>query len=322
MQREIGWDEITRDDRSVVTVGTFDGVHRGHQALVRYLIERARARGGRSTVVSFDPHPRAVVRGEHVPLLTPPAERADRLERLGLDRFILVPFTEAFSQLSAEAYVRRLLVEAVGLQEIVVGHDHRFGRARAGDHALLERMGRELGFSVDVVSAQHVEGYGVVSSTAVRAALAAGAVRRAAELLGWRYRLDGTVVEGERRGRLLGFPTANLALGDTRKMVPARGVYAVRAHVPDRTWPTGDTWAGGTWAGGMMNIGVRPTFGGAEQRLEVHVLDFEGDLYGRRLHVEFVQRLRAEQRFDGPEALAEQLSEDRRRCIAALRALS
>ncbi len=314
MQREIGPDRIARDDRSVVTVGTFDGVHRGHQAVLGYLMRRARAQaGGRAPVLSFDPHPRAVLRGEPVPLLTPPEERADLLEALGLDRFILYPFTKAFSRLNAEDYVRELLVETVGLQEIVVGYDHRFGRGGAGDAELLRRMGRELGFAVDVISAEQVEGYGVVSSSAIRRRLLdEGDVEHARELLGRRYALTGAVVEGDRRGKELGFPTANLELPDPRKLVPKRGVYAVRARLPGES----------ERLGGMMNIGTRPTFGGGEQQhLEVHLLAFEGDLYGQRLRVEFVQRLRDEQPFDSPRALTEQLSEDRRRCKGALKAL-
>lgn len=309
MRRENGLDQITRDERSVVTVGTFDGVHRGHQALVHYLIERAAARAGRSTVISFDPHPRTVVRGDQVPLLTTPEERADLLETLGLDRFIVVPFTKAFSNLRAKAYVEDFLVGRVGLQEIVVGHDHRFGSDRAGDAALLKRMGQALEFSVDVISAQEVEPYGVVSSSAVREVLLEkGDVQRARELLGRSYALSGRVERGEGRGRKLGFPTANLAPQDPRKLVPRQGVYAVRAQLP------GDS----TLRGGMMNIGRRPTFGGEEERLEVHLLDFEGDLYDRMLRIEFVRKLREERSFDGVEALKEQLSEDRRRCKSIL----
>lgn len=312
MKREIGWDQITHDDRSVVTVGTFDGVHRGHQAVIDYLVGRAAERGGRSVLVSFDPHPRTVVRGEAVRLLTTPQERADACEQLGLDRFVLVPFTEAVRRLGAEDYVRRMLVERIGLQEIVIGYDHRFGRGREGDRTLLEKMGRAHGFDVDVITAQEVEGYGVVSSSVIREALRAGDVTRAADMLGRRYPLTGVVVEGDRRGRTLGYPTANLAVPDARKLVPGHGVYAVRVRVPGRS----------EQVGGMTNIGVRPTFDGTEQRVEVHLLDFDGDLYGQTLRVEFVQRLRGERSFDGPEALVEQLSKDRRRCIDALGALS
>lgn len=305
MRREFGPDEITRDPASVVTVGTFDGVHVGHQAVIRYLTRRAEAQDGCSTVLSFDPHPRAVVAGQDVPLLTTPAERADLLEALGLDRFVLMPFTEAFSQIEARDYVRDVLAGQVGLQEIVIGYDHGFGKGRAGDAGLLEAMGPDLGFAVDVISAQKVDGYGVVSSSAIRAVLRdEGDAERAAALLGRPYAVAGEVVEGERRGRTIGFPTANVQPADARKLLPEVGVYAVHARLP------GEQAA----RRAMANLGRRPTFDGQGVRLEVYLLDFDGDLYGRTLQVEFVQRLREEQRFDGPEALQRQLSKDEARC--------
>lgn len=313
MQREAGLSRITRDAQSVVTVGTFDGVHLGHQAIIRYLVERAEAQNGRSTVVTFDPHPRAVVQGQAVPLLTTPEERADVMEGLGLDRFLVVPFTKEFSQLRAEAYVEDFLVGTVGLKEIVVGYDHHFGRGREGDRALLERMGKKLGFSVDVIAAQEVGGGGVASSSAVREALLErGDAKGAAAMLGRPYSLAGTVARGEGRGRTIGFPTANVSPDDARKLMPRRGVYAVRAKVPGYEAPFD----------AMANVGLRPTFDGKETRLEVHLLGFEGELYGQRLRIHFVRRLREERRFDSPEALAEQLSKDRARCRSVFQALT
>lgn len=313
MKREYGLDQITHDERSVVTVGTFDGVHRGHQAIVRYLVERAHEQGGQSVVVSFDPHPRAVVQGEEVPLLTTPEERAELLEGLGLDRFIVIPFTRDFSNLSAEAYVEKILIERIGLKEIVIGYDHRFGSDRKGDPELLRRMGAQRGFTVDVISPQEVEGYGVVSSSAIRRALREeGDPQRAARMLGRPYRLQGTVVRGSGRGKEIGFPTANIEPDDARKLVPRRGVYAVRVRVE----------RDGGGYDGMMNIGQRPTFDGTGLHLEVHLLAFEDDLYGEKLRVEFVQRLRNEQKFASVEALKEQLLKDRERCRSALESLS
>ena len=312
MKRQYGRDEIQRDDRSVVTVGVFDGVHAGHQAIIRYLTRRAERQGGRSVVVSFDPHPREVVQGQRVPLLTTVEERADLLEALGLDRFIVVPFTKDFAALSAEAYVEELLVGQIGLQEIVIGYDHKFGRGRGGDSALLERMGQTHGFMVDVISPQEVEQYGVVSSSAIRRVLLdEGDAEQAAQMLGRPYQLSGVVVEGDRRGRQIGFPTANLKIESDRKLVPKGGVYAVQVGLHGEA----------SSRAGMMNIGTRPTFAGREMRVEVHLLDFEGDLYGAKLHVEFVRRLRDERPFDSVEALAEQLSQDEARCRRALAAL-
>ncbi len=312
MKREHGVDQIVRDPRSVVTVGTFDGVHRGHQAILRYVLERARARGGNSVVVTFDPHPREVVHDEPVPLLTTIDERADVFASLGLDRFIVIPFTKAFAQLRGEAFVTEVLVRRIGLQEIVIGYDHAFGRGREGDSRLLERLGREHGFGVDVIPAQVVEEH-VVSSTEIRTLLVeAGDVREAARLLGRPYALRGRVVRGDARGKTIGFPTANIEVAHPRKVVPRGGVYAVRVTVEGED----------ERRAGMMNIGVRPTFGGGALRLEVHLLDFDADLYDRHLRVEFVERIRDERRFDGVAALVEQLSQDRTRCIEALGGVS
>jgi riboflavin kinase/FMN adenylyltransferase len=309
MTREHGYDEIRRDDRSVLTTGTFDGVHLGHQAILRYLVERAAAVGGRAAAVTFNPHPREVLAGDPVPLLTTIPERADLMEGLGLDRFVVLPFTRDLSLMEPEAYVEEVLLGTVGMQEIVIGYDHRFGRNRRGDRALLERLGAERGFTVDVIPEQVVKGH-AVSSTEIRKALAAGEARRAAELLGRPYSFAGTVVRGDQRGRRLGYPTANVQPEHRHKLIPATGVYAVRGEAE-----------GGRYDG-MMNVGRRPTFeeDGAVV-IEVHLFGFEGDLYGRPLRVHVVQRLRDELRFDGVEALAARLHEDRAEAERALRVL-
>lgn len=311
MKREIGWDAISHDPRSVVTVGMFDGVHRGHQAIIDYLQQRAEAQDGTSTLVSFDPHPRAVVHGDEVPLLTTVAERAELLEGLGLDRFVVIPFSNEFAQLSPEAYVEEVLVEQIGVREITVGYDHRFGKDRAGDVDRLQELGGGNGFAVDVIPPQEVDHDIVSSSTIRRLLLEDGAIEQANDRLGRPYRLDGVVARGEGRGRELGYPTANLAIQDTRKLVPKRGVYATLVTLPD-----------GNQRGGMMNIGRRPTFDEMDVTVEVHVLDYEGDLYGASLSVQFLQRLRAEQKFESADALAAQLSEDEERCRTVVRALA
>lgn len=311
MKREIGLDAITPNDEAVVTVGTFDGVHRGHQAILKYLMERARQQDGVSTVVSFDPHPREVVHDESVSLLTTIDERAALLEAYGLERFVVIPFTQSFAQLRPKAYVEEILLQRVGLKEIVIGYDHRFGRNREGDRELLERMGEAHGFSVDVIPPQEVD-HDVVSSSKIRALLAEeGDVQRATEMLGHPYALTGTVEEGEGRGRKLGYPTANIAVRDERKLIPQIGVYATRVRVGD-TAPV---------YGGMMNIGRRPTFDGMDVTVEVHLLEFEGSIYGETLRVEFLQRLRDEQKFDSVDALVAQLSRDEEHCRSVLNAL-
>ena len=303
MRREIGWDDIERDDRSVVTVGTFDGVHRGHQALLDHLQARAREQAGLSTLISFDPHPRAVVHGDEIPLLTTVEERASLLEDYGLDRFVVIPFSMDFARLDPVDYVEEVLVDTVGLREITVGYDHRFGRDREGDVDLLRECGARHDFDVDVIPPQEVDD-DVVSSRKIREILRTeGDVTTARDQLGRPYQLRGVVARGEGRGREIGYPTANLALPDPRKLVPKRGVYATRVTLPD-----------GRTRGGMMNIGRRPTFDEMEVTVEVHLFDFDGNLYGDLLSVQFLQRLRDEQKFDSAEALATQLSEDERHC--------
>jgi riboflavin kinase/FMN adenylyltransferase len=302
MIREHGLEALTLNPRSCVTVGTFDGVHRGHQVLLAYLQERAQAQNGQSTVVTFDPHPREVVREEAVPLLTTIDERAEVCAALGIDRFIVLPFTKAFAQLSAEAFVETVLVRRIGLQEIVIGFDHGFGRGREGDRQLLETLGQQHGFRVDVIPAARVADH-VVSSSEVRHLLVeTGDLVQVTRMLGRPYALQGQVVAGDRRGHTLGYPTANLALLHPRKVVPKNGVYAVRVCL-----------SGGQYYGGMLNIGTRPTFEGHLQRIEVHLFGFDGDLYGQQLRIEFVERLREERKFDGIDALKRQLSEDEAR---------
>jgi riboflavin kinase/FMN adenylyltransferase len=307
--RQHGYDHLRRDDQSVVTTGTFDGVHLGHQAILRYLKERAEERGGLATVVTFHPHPREVLSDEPVPLLTTIDERADLLAEHGVGRFVVLPFTRALSLLEPERYVREVLMEQVGLGEIVIGYDHRFGRGRVGDRALLEKMGERAGFSVDVIPEQ-IAGGVTLSSSEVRRALQAGEARRAAEMLGRPYSFAGLVVRGDGRGQTIGFPTANVQPEHPHKLIPAVGVYAVRV----RTEGGGDD----AW-GGMMNVGRRPTFetDGA-LKAEVNLFGAEGDLYGRKLRVEVVERVRDEKRFGSVEDLVDQLGRDREASLLAL----
>ncbi|MEX1054448.1 MAG: riboflavin biosynthesis protein RibF, partial [Rhodothermales bacterium] len=243
---------------------------------------------------------------EDVPLLTTIEERADAMEDLGIDRFIVIPFTTEFSKLQAEDFVRSILVDRIGLREIVIGYDHAFGRDRRGDAELLAVLGREHGFTVDVIPPQVVRQH-VVSSSELRHIIAAeGDVKLAAQMLGRPYSFRGTVLRGEGRGRGIGFPTANLRPDHPKKVIPAVGVYAVRVRHGSEIHP------------GMMNIGHRPTFGEGRLALEVHLLDFDEDLYGRDLRVEFVARMRDERKFESREALTQQLSKDRARCIDLL----
>jgi riboflavin kinase/FMN adenylyltransferase len=291
---------------AVVTVGTFDGVHRGHQAVLAEIVRRAQRRGAASVVVTFDPHPLAVVNPAAEPrLLTLPAERQRLLGASGVDRVVTLPFTSELARLAPDEFVRDVLRARIGMDELVLGYDHGFGRGRSGDVDAVRRIGAADGFAVDVVDAVRDDGQ-PISSTLIRTAIAHGDLVLAGRWLGRSYGALGVVTRGAGRGRTIGVPTINLPVPDARKLLPPDGVYAV--------WVTivgGGTGDGGRGRyGGMMNQGPRPTFGVAERGLEVHLFDFAGDLYGETVLVEWVRRLRDVQSFPSREALVEQLAHD------------
>ncbi len=308
MRRLHGLDQVRKDVASVLTVGTFDGVHLGHQAILRYLLERAGTLGGTSTVLSFHPHPREIVEGTPLSLLTTIEERADIMEEIGLDQLVVLPFTKEFSRLSAEAFVEDVLVRGIGLREIVIGYDHAFGRDRRGNADLLRTLGKKHGFTVDIVPARIIQEQAVSSRKIRRGLEEDGGVEAAADMLGRPYCLTGRVVRGEGRGREMGFPTANIDVEHPRKVIPADGVYAVRVCRLPRDQ---DASPGNPPLPGMMNIGIRPTFGGEQRMIEVHLFDIEEDIYGELLRVEFVSRTRDERRFASKKDLMRQLSQDR-----------
>jgi riboflavin kinase/FMN adenylyltransferase len=283
--------------RVVLTLGTFDGVHLGHQAIVQRAVSEARAVGGQVVVLTFHPHPVAVLAPEHAsPLLQSLRDRLALLRDLGADVTVVQRFTERFAALDPEAFVRQFLGEHLELLHVVVGYNVSFGHRRAGTVDTLRALGSRLGFAVDAVGPVTV-GEEQVSSTALRRMVATGDVRRARLLLGRPVTLRGRVVRGEQRGRTLGFPTANLHQ-PRGLLLPADGVYAVCARLDGRTYPA------------VLNIGVRPTFGTLRRTVEAHLLDFDGSLYGRWLVLELVDRLRGEQRFTGPDALRQAIAAD------------
>jgi riboflavin kinase/FMN adenylyltransferase len=290
---------------AVVTVGTFDGVHRGHQRVLAEVVGRARERGLESVLVLCDPHPLEVVNPAAAPkLLTLPEEKRELLAGTGLDRVVVLPFTREVAQQSPEEFIGRLRAEHA-LKLLVIGYDHAFGRGRAGDEALVRRLGAAAGFDVAVVDAVREDGQ-PVSSTIIRAAVAHGDLAGAARWLGRPYGLLGRVVPGAGRGRTIGVPTINLAPPDARKLLPPDGVYAV------------SVWWRGTRYGGMMNQGPRPTFAEQGRTLEAHLFDFAGELYGEAVRVEWIERLRDVQAFPSREALVAQLERDRQAARASL----
>jgi riboflavin kinase/FMN adenylyltransferase len=284
---------------AVATCGTFDGVHRGHQAVLAEIVRRARAGGRDSVVVTFDPHPLEIVNPAAAPrLLTLPVERHPLLVACGVGRVVTLPFTAELARLSPEEFVRSVLRAEVGMQELVLGYDHGFGRGRSGDVDTVRRIGAADGFAVDVVDAVRDDGQ-PISSTLIRTAVAHGDLALAERWLGRPYAARGTVERGAGRGRSIGVPTINLPVPDARKLLPPDGVYAVWVSWGERR------------CGGMMNQGSRPTFGVAERGLEVHLFDVAEDLYGETVLVEWVRWLRDVRAFPSREALLEQLARDR-----------
>jgi riboflavin kinase/FMN adenylyltransferase len=293
---------------TVVTVGTFDGVHRGHLDVIGRLVARAESAGLPSLLVTFEPHPLEVLHPASAPLLlTTRDEKLTALASTGLDYVAILPFTLALAQQSADQFVDLVLRARFRMAELLIGHDHGFGRGREGDVEALRALGTQRGFRVDVVPPVVTDDGEPVSSTLVRKALAAGDLRGAAAGLGRHYSVSGTVVPGEARGRALGFPTLNVLPESPRKLLPPDGVYAVEVVTPRGRF------------GGMLNLGARPTFGDDQRTIEAHLFDASGDFYGDVVSVAFVARLRDTMKFDGPAALMAQLAEDEQ---AARRALT
>ena len=280
-----------------VTIGNFDGVHLGHQFIFRMLVEEARREGRPAVVISFEPHPQRVLHPERRPfyLIASPEEKIRLLAGLGIDAFILIPFSFEYARTTAEEFVREVLRERLRIRRILIGHDYTFGRGKEGNEAFLTEAGRRLGFEVEGINAFCV-GDIVISSTKIREALLAGEVRFAATLLGRPYNLSGRVIYGNQRGVRLGFPTANIA--PDKELVPARGVYAVRVIREGKRHEA------------ILNIGFNPTFADGKRSIEVHIFDFHEDIYGESIEILFSERIRDEVRFESPEKLIAQIDRD------------
>jgi riboflavin kinase/FMN adenylyltransferase len=297
----------------VVTIGVFDGVHRGHADIIGKAVDLAHERGVPSVLITFVPHPSEVVRpGSHPPVLTTIVRRAELVEQLGVDVFCALPFTLEFSRMPADEFAHHVLVERLHASGVIVGENFHFGHKAAGDVGLLERLGANFGFTAQGIPLLR-EGDTPLSATYVRTCVQAGDMGAAAVALGRPHRVDGVVERGDRRGRELGFPTANLRT-DQWAAVPADGVYAGRVHRLDE-W--GRTVPDGVLGTAAISVGTNPTFDVRQRRVEAYILDFDADLYGDSLGVEFVERLRGMERFDSVDALVTQMHAD----VAATRSL-
>lgn len=303
MANIVHFKDVERVPNTVMTVGTFDGVHAGHKVLINTVLNKAKERNARSVIITFDPHPRDIINpgSSGIKLLSTLKERSELLADLGVDEMVVIPFDRDFSLLTSEEFVRDIIWEKIGISEFVIGYDHHFGRDREGTIETVQRLGRELGFDSHVVSKQEVKDK-TVSSTAIRRAIQEkGDMKLAANFLERNYILRGTVVHGEKRGKQIGFPTANIHPENKHKVIPRNGVYAVFVRID------------GSYHPGMMNIGVRPTFDGDDVRIEVHIFDFDEDIYGKEVLIQFVDGIRDERKFDGIDDLKKQLVSDKER---------
>lgn len=300
-------DDFTPLPYAVVTSGTFDGVHLGHQKILNRLKVVAAKYSGESVVITFWPHPRLVLNPTEtkLKLLNTFEERVELLKEQGIQHLLRIPFTKEFSNISSVDFIQNILMEKIGTRRLVIGYDHHFGKNREGSFEQLKLNGPRLGFEVEEIPRQEVDSIGI-SSTKIRAALESGDVETAKILLGRFYSITGIVVQGEKLGRMLGFPTANLDLDSRHKLIPAEGIYAVMVTHASRQYK------------GMLYIGQRPTIGGVHQTIEVNIFDFDQNIYGEMLSVQFVRNIRQDIKFNDLEALKKQLFLDKEAAMAIL----
>ena len=287
------------DKKTIATIGTFDGVHLGHQKIIDQLIRQTDDEQFESLILTFFPHPRMVLQAESgIQLLNTITERTKLLAKTGLDHLIIHPFDKAFSRLTAEAFVKDILVKQLNIQKIVIGHDHRFGTNRTANIDDLIAFGQKYDFEVEQISAAQIDSI-AISSTKIRAALEHGSIQLANNYLGYNYFLSGTVKKGKQIGRTIGFPTANLAIEAPYKLIPKKGVYIIKSVLDDRL------------VFGIMNIGTNPTVAGANLSIEIYYLNFEDDLYDQKIEVSLLHYMRDEQKFDSLALLKKQLNSDK-----------
>jgi len=295
---------IGSSKKTILTLGTFDGVHKGHRKILEKLTKNTKNEQTESLVLTFFPHPRMVLKGQSdVKLLNTISEKIDLLENLGVQNLVIHPFDEAFSKLTAEEFVKTVLVDRFHIQKIIIGHDHRFGRNRTANIDDLLAFGKQYDFEVEQISVQEIKAVSI-SSTKIRKALTDGNMALANDYLGYEYFLTGTISKGKQLGRTIGFPTANLTFEENDKLIPKNGVYVVKSNINQKT------------VFGMMNIGFNPTVSGAKLSVEVHYFDFDTDLYNKEIRVSILEYLRPEQKFDSVALLKEQLEKDKDAALA------
>ncbi len=288
-----------RKAKSVVTIGTFDGVHIGHKKILEKIIQSSKELNCESVVLTFFPHPRMVLQeNSEVKLLNTVKEKTELLQQIGIDNLIIHPFDKEFSRLTAEEFVKNILVDQLNVQKIIIGHDHRFGKNRTADIDDLILYGKDYGFEVEQISAQEIND-NAVSSTKIRNAILDGNCSLTKSYLGYNYFFSGKVVQGKQLGRTIGFPTANIQIEEDYKLIPKNGVYSVKSTINNTTFF------------GMMNIGIRPTIDGEKQTIEVHIFDFEATIYNKIITIELLEFIREEKKFESLEALKIQLNSDK-----------
>jgi riboflavin kinase/FMN adenylyltransferase len=324
MQVHYNIHQLPAFNNAVITIGTFDGVHLGHQQIIAQLLAEAKAVQGETVIITFHPHPRKIVSSKEIYILNTLDEKIELLAAKGIDHLVVVPFDEAFANQSADEYVQHFLFAKFNPNTVIIGYDHKFGKGRTGDYHLLEDYGKQLGFVVKEIP-ERVLNEVIISSTKIREALFNCDIDEANNCLGYNYFFEGLVVDGNKLGRTLGYPTANLQIQNQEKLVPGNGIYAVRVvHRPLSlvdSLPTANnelSTINYQLLNGMMSIGVRPTIGESPRTIEVNIFDFDADIYGQTLRVYVKKYLRPEVKFDTLDALTKQLAQDKIDSLAVL----
>jgi len=303
--------EVTKNENTVITIGTFDGFHVGHQQIIQKVVDNSKKINGRNFVITFEPHPRSVVSKDYqIKLLTLLNEKSKLLEEAGIENLLVINFTKEFSLLSSEEFLKKYLIEKIGLKQLIIGHDHRLGKGRDGDENKIKELGEKYNFEVIPVPEIKVDGE-IVSSTKIRNALSQGEIEKVNKFINRYYSFSGKVVKGAMRGRTLGFPTANIQPEDPNKMIPAKGVYVVEFILSEGKFF------------GLMNIGLRPTFQDViEQVIEIYLFDFNKDIYGENADVKVIKKIRDEKKFNSKEELINQIEEDKKQTLEYLKSFN